>query len=75
MEDKPRPMTAEEMEAQIRLDMAVTRKRRLTVEDMAREERKFDILYHAAVMDKGDTAAAYMWREVYRRLLAECTSD
>ena len=69
--DKPRAMTESEMEAQIRRDMASVRRKKLPPEKLEVEYRKYDNMYHACVLDGGNTAGVYMWREVYRRLLDE----
>lgn len=71
--DKPKVMTETEMEAQIRRDMASVRRKKLSPEKLEAEYRKYDQIYHACVLDGGGTAGAYMWREVYRRLL--CTDQ
>lgn len=67
--DKPRAMTESEMESQIRRDMASIRRKKLPPEKLDAEYRKYDNMYHACVLDGGNTAGVYMWREVYRRLL------
>lgn len=69
--DKPRAMTESEMEAQIRRYMASVRRKKLPPEKLEAEYRKYDNMYHACVLDGGNTAGVYMWREVYRRLLDE----
>lgn len=61
------------MEAQIQRDMASIRRKNLPPEKLEEEYRKYDNMYHACVLDGGNTAGVYMWREVYRRLL--CTSE
>ncbi len=69
--DKPRAMTESEMEAQIRRDMVSIRRKKLPPEKLEAEYRKYDNMYHACVLDGGNTAGVYMWREVYRRLMDE----
>lgn len=69
--DKPHVMTESEMEAQIRRDMASIRRKNLPPEKLEEEHLKYNNMYHACVLDGGNTAGVYMWREVYRRLLDE----
>lgn len=71
--DKPKAMTEQEIEAQILRDMESVRRKKLTPEKLEAEYRKYDNMYHACVLDGGNTVGVYIWREVYRRLLDETT--
>lgn len=73
--DNPHVMTESEMETQIRRDMASIRRKNLPPEKLETEYRKYDNMYHLCVLDGGNTAGVYMWREVYRRLLDEDRTD
>lgn len=72
MENENKAMSPEDVEKQIRREMGIVRRKRMTREQMEMERRKYDNMYHACVLDGGLTVGPYIWREVYRRLLEEC---
>lgn len=72
MENENKAMSPEDVEKQIRREMGIVRRKRMTREQMEMERRKYDNMYHACVLDGGPTVGPYIWREVYRRLLEEC---
>ena len=63
------PMTKEQIETQIRMQMGVIRRKRLAPEKIAAEFRKYDGIYRAAVVEGSSTVGAYIYREAYRRVL------
>lgn len=73
MENKNKAPTEAEIEAQIRANISVVRRKRLSREKLEAECRKYDNIYHACVLDGGITTGPYIWREVYRRVL--CTNE
>lgn len=71
MEKENRAMTEAEIDAQVKREMGIVRKKKLSREKMEAEYRKHDNMYRACVLDGGTTTGPYIWREVYRRLLDE----
>lgn len=65
-------MTASQVESQIRTQVACIKRKKLPAEKLEAEYRKFDGIYHAAVVDGCSTASAYIYREAFRRVLDEC---
>lgn len=71
MENKNKAPTEAEIEAQIRANISVVRRKKLSREKLQAEYRKYDNIYHAGVLSGGSTTGPYIWREVYRRMLNE----
>jgi hypothetical protein len=75
MEKENRAMTESEIEAQVKREMGIVRKKKLSREKLETEYRKYDNIYRACVLDGGTTVGPYIWREVYRRLMDEDRAD
>lgn len=75
MEKESKVMTETEIEAQVKREMGIVLKKKLSREKLEAEYRKYDSIYHACVLDGGNTSGPYIWREVYRRLLDEDGSE
>lgn len=63
-------MTAAQVEAQIRAQVISIKRKKLPVEKLEAELRKYDGIYRSAVVDGCPTASAYIYREAYRLVLS-----